>query len=72
MGNKKNSFKNERLRLPNGSYRPAYLCEGIYERDSREIHQNNSDKTTPTASNIRIYVFDSQEEVKKIKIIYHK
>ena len=37
LGNKGNSEKNIHLKNEDGSFKPAYLCPGIFENDSRGI-----------------------------------
>lgn len=56
MGNKENSEKNIHLKNEDGSFKPAYMCPGIFENDSRGNKINQTPKSFETLPDIFLYI----------------
>ena len=55
MGHKNNSFKNFHLKNEDGSYKPAYMCPGIFENDSRGVKDEEIMKIMQNFKSVFLY-----------------
>jgi len=72
LGNELNSLKNFHLQNEDGTYKPACVCPGIFENDSRGLKSSESLEIEAVPIVLIYFIRKSPDFADKVNIFFHE